>query len=149
MRRCSSLLAAGAALAALCAAPSLAAQSPATQPATQAPADSAHRLRPVEVTAGKDESGALGRLWRNLGYRAEVTALERENRALERQLRRYDLQIARLEAYRDSLLASRALREHRIATLDSAAAATRATRLRLEAQVRMLEDRGAQVVAQP
>ena len=147
MRRRSTLLAAAAALAVLGAAPSLHAQAPATHPPT--PADSTHRLGAVEVRAPKDEAGALARLWRNLGYRAEFTALTRENRSLERQLRRYDRQIARLEAYRDSLLAARALREHRIAMLDSAAAATRAERLRLEEQVRMREGRGARVIAQP
>jgi hypothetical protein len=153
MRRCSPHLAAGAALVALAAAPRLAAQALPTQPPPASPVatakDTVHRLGTVEVRAEKDNAGALARLWRNVGYRAEVTALTRENRALERQLRRYDLQIARLEAYRDSLIASRALREHRIAMLDSATAATRATRLRLEAQVQMLEGRGTPDVAQP
>jgi hypothetical protein len=150
MQRSSSLIAAGAALAALCAAaPSLAAQAPTTQAPVPATADSAHRLGTVEVVAGKEASGAFARLWRNLGYRAEITALVRENRALARQLRRYDLQIARLEAYRDSLVAARELREHRIAMLDSTAAAARAERLRVEAQVRMLEGRGPRLVGTP
>jgi hypothetical protein len=140
-------LAAGAALAALCAAaPSLAAQSGAAGSAT---ADSARRLGTVEVTAGTKQGGAVARLWRNLGYRSEITALMRESRALARRLGRYDLQIARLEAYRDSLVASRELREHRIAMLDSATAATRAERLRLEAKVRTLEGRGAREVTVP
>jgi hypothetical protein len=156
MRRYSPLLTAAVALAALWAAPpALAAQSPTTQaPAAQsgtpaARADSAHRLPTVDVKADKEQGGALARVWRTLGYRAEVTALMRENRELARQLHRYDQQIARLEAYRDSLVASRELREHRIAMLDSATAATRAERLRLEAQVRLLEGRGANAVATP
>lgn len=145
-------LLAAAALVALCAlAPSLAAQSAAPQ--TGAPAavadTGARRLGTVEVISDRERGSAVARLWRNLGYRSEITALTRENRSLERQLRRYDLQIARLEAYRDSLLASRELREHRIAMLDSAAAATHAQRLRLEAQVRLLEGQSSSGVTLP
>ena len=142
MHRCSLHLAAAAAITlCLAAAPRLAAQSAA--PPELAPDSIPYRLTPVEVRGAKEGGGALGRLWRNLGMRAEFDALRRENRALGRQLRQYDRRIAYLEAYRDSLKASLELRERRIAMLDSATAATRARRMQLEEQVRVLEARRA------
>ncbi len=143
MRRFSPLVAAAAALALCAAAPSLAAQSASGSADSAAVDSTAHRLAPVEVRADKEQRSALGRLWRNLGARAEITALERENRMIARRLQEYDRQIVRLEHYRDSLRATVELREHRVAMLDSAAAATRAQRIRLEERVRMLEGRTA------
>ncbi|MDQ3698345.1 MAG: hypothetical protein M3373_10015 [Gemmatimonadota bacterium] len=98
-----------------------------------------HHLRPIDVTAPTRDN-LLSRVWRTVGLRAELGALERENRALERDLARYDRRVAELEERLASAKAMAALKAYRIAQLDSATAATRAERERLEARVRALTD---------
>lgn len=96
-----------------------------------------HRLAPVVTTASRE--GVLARIWRGIGARAELGALQRENRALERQLRSYDRTMARLEAHLARIRARPDSLRRDIALLDSATAATRAERARLEQRVRALE----------
>jgi hypothetical protein len=134
------------ALCAVAAAPSaLAAQSaaaPAADPAARA--DSIHRphvLDAVVVTAA-ERDGLLTRVWRGIGARAELAALERGNRALEYQIRAYDHRIARLERRVAELRAPRDAMLRQIAMTDSATAAVRGERERLEARVRALEATG-------
>jgi septal ring factor EnvC (AmiA/AmiB activator) len=120
--------------AALCAAPRLAAQAPAAADSVLGP----HRLTTVVVTASAHESFAH-KVWRKIGERAELTALDRDNRQLERQLRAHDRRIAFLEGYLARIKAPRDSINRQIAMLDSATAAIGARRRLLEARVRALE----------
>ena len=67
--------------------------------------------------------------------RQTVVELSAENRRLERTLRRYDAQVARLEVRLDSLKRVEATRRAGLAALDDAISATRARRAALEARL--------------
>ena len=70
---------------------------------------------------------------------SDLHALLRDNSALARQLRKYDAKEERLQAHLDSLKVIATKREDEINHLSSEAAALRATRLELEAQIARLE----------
>jgi hypothetical protein len=67
--------------------------------------------------------------------RKTVVELSAENRRLERTLRRYDAQVARLEVRLDSLKSVEASRLAGLAAIDDSISATRARRAALEARL--------------
>lgn len=110
----------------------LSAQARAQDSTAQSPP---HRLAPVIISAPTRSDGVVARL----GARHRITALERENRSLSLLLARQDREIVRLEARLHHLKTVKTdSLQRRIALLDSATAATRAERLRLEARLKAL-----------
>ena len=97
-----------------------------------------NRLPAIVSTA--ELENIFRRFWNMQENRQTVIDLERGNRQLERQLAEYDRRIVRLETKLDSLKAREAEMQRQIQMIDSAAAATRAARLALEARLRPLEE---------
>jgi hypothetical protein len=79
----------------------------------------------------------------------DMRTLSRANRFLERELRRFDAQEARLQARLDSLKQLATARERAIDAMSREAASVRAARLDLEARLQRLEASGSAPRAQP
>lgn len=96
----------------------------------------AYRLTPFVVTAEAPRESFFDRF----GRRHRITALQRENRSLALTLRRQEREIQRLEGrlhHLKTVVTDSLLRQ--IAAIDSATAATRRERDRLERHVRSIE----------
>ena len=128
-------------------APALRAQSSSPLPPVQAAVQAtdsvahAHQLAAVVIVAEADPADSRYRGIRG-GIRArnDIRAMERQNRALARQVARYDQQIVRLEGhleYLKTVVTDSITRE--TAKLDSATATIRARRLELEARLKEFE----------
>jgi predicted RNase H-like nuclease (RuvC/YqgF family) len=133
-------------------APTLRAQSshdglPPIQAAVQAAVDSVrpHQLATVVVMAEADPAderyrGIRGRI----RAREDIRAMERQNRSLAIQVKRYDHQIAKLEGHLHHLktVVTDSLKRE-TAEIDSATASIRARRLELEARLKEMEAKSA------
>ena len=102
-----------------------------TSPDTLDPMRAVRPMAAVVVTARRESAfeSAMSRL----GLRASITAKQRENRRLSRQLAAYDRIAFGLERKLDSLMVVATIQELNIARTDSATASLRSRRLRLEA----------------